>query len=408
MPVRLLTAAAVAVLLSLDATGAQAQSSDDFFNDQVLHRVDLYVNTRDWQQLVANYTTNDFYPANMKWRDLTVRNVGIRSRGTGSRFQTKIGLLVVFDHYTTGQRFLGMQRLVLKNLVQDPSLIHETTAMKFLRTMGISAPRESFAVLYINNTYFGVYALVEDVNEVSLPRFVGESGGYLFEYRWLFDYFFGYLGPDLTNYAPLFAPRTHETESPRALYEPIEAMIRTMNDVSDQNFVAAVSQYLDLNQFVRHVAVQNFVAEWDGILGYAGLNNFYLYRFNAKPLHQFIPWDKDNTFFSIDYPIQQGLNENVLSRRAMQVPELRELYLDTLVECANLADQIDEGTTQGRLEREVLREQALIWESALSDTSKPFTNDQFSAASSFMLQFAETRGQLVRCEVAKVRGQPCQ
>ena len=155
-------------------------------------------------------------------------------------------------------------------------------------------------------------------------------------------------------------------------------------------------------------AVQNFVAEWDGILGYAGLNNFYLYRFNAKPLHQFIPWDKDNTFFSIDYPIQQGLNENVLSRRAMQVPELRELYLDTLVECANLADQIDEGTTQGRLEREVLREQALIWESALSDTSKPFTNDQFSAASSFMLQFAETRGQLVRCEVAKVRGQPCQ
>ncbi len=246
MPFRLLAAAAVTLLLSLNATGARAQNSDDFFNDQVLHRIDLYVNSKDWQRLVANYLTNDYYPADMEWRDLTVRNVGIRSRGTGSRSQTKIGLLVVFDRYTTGQRFLGMQALVLDNLVQDPSFIHESTAMTFLRAMGISAPRESFAVLYVNNTYVGVYALVEDINEVSLPRFVGENTGYLFEYRWNFDYHFEYLGSDLTAYAPLFEPRTRETESPQALYGPIEAMIRTMNDVSDQDFVSAVSQYLDL------------------------------------------------------------------------------------------------------------------------------------------------------------------
>jgi spore coat protein CotH len=317
-------------------------------------------------------------------------------------------LLVVFDRYTTGQRFLGMQALVLDNLVQDASLIREPTAMKFLRTMGINAPQESFAALYVNNTYFGVYALVEEVNEVSLPRLVGESTGCLFEYRWSFDYHFEYLGSDLTKYAQLFEPRTRETESPQALYGPIEAMVRTMNDVSDEDFVSAMSRYLDLKVFIRHIAVEGFLAESDGILGYAGLNNFDFYRFTGTTLHQFIPWDKDNTFNSIDYPFRQGQAENILTRRAMRVPELLELYLDTLIESANLADRIDEGTTEGWLKREVLRAQALIWEPALNDTLKNSTNDEFSAASSFMLQFAEKRGPFVRCEVAKARGQECQ
>lgn len=405
---RLLTAAAAAVLLSLDAAGALAQSSGDLFNDQVLHRVDLYVNTRDWQRLVENYTTNDYYPADMKWGNLTVHNVGIRSRGSGSRYQGKLGLLVVFDRYTTGQRFLGMQALVLKNLAQDPAFIRESTAMKVLRTMGITAPQESFAVVYVNNAYYGVYSLVEDVNQVSLPQFVGEDTGYLFEYRWMFNYYFEYLGPDLTVYAPLLAPRTRETESLQTLYGPIEAMVRTINDAADPDFVSAVSQYLDLNLFIRHVAVQDFVAENDGILGYAGLNNFYLYRFDGTTLHQLIPWDKDNTFISLTYGIVQGQAENVLMRRAMQVPELQDLYFNTLIDCASLADRIDGGTTQGWLEREILRTQALIWESVLNDTRKPWTNEEFIGSSSFMRQFGVERSPFVRCEVAKARGQQCQ
>jgi spore coat protein CotH len=338
--------------------------------------------------------------------------VGIRSRGTGSRFQTKVGLRVVFDHYTTGQRFLGMQALVLKNLVQDPSLIHEPTAMKFLRTMGINAPRESFATVYINNVYYGVFALVEEVNEISLPRFVGESAGYLFDFKWNFDYHFEYLGSDLTAYAPLFEAKTHDTDPLETLYRPLETWIRTMSDASDQDFVPAMSQYVDLNLFVKHMAIENFVAEWDGVLGYAGLNNFELYRFDKKTLHQFIPWDKDNTFHAIDYAILQGHDANVLMRRAMQVPDLRQLYFDTLIACADLADQQADGVTGGPgwLEREVTRELALIWDSASNDKLKPFSNDEFIAATSLMLEFAQKRSQFVRCEVARATGRgagPC-
>jgi spore coat protein CotH len=399
------SAAAVLALVSLGPGAAGAQTADDFFNDQILQRVDLWVNSRDWKQLVANYTLNDHYPATMKWNNVTVRNVGIRSRGTGSRFQTKLGLRVVFDHYTTGGRFLGMQSLVLKNMVQDPSLIHEPTAMKFLRAMGIPAPRESFAMLYVNNAYYGLYALVEEYTPTSLARFVGESSGYLFEYRWNYDYHFEYMGSDLARYQTLFEAKTHETEPLETLYRPLETWVRLMTEEWDDYFVGTMNIYVDLSLFVRHMAVENFVAEWDGILGYAGLNNFQLYRFAGKTMHQVLPWDKDNTFRAIDYAITQGHDADVMMRRAMLVPEYRQLYYDTLIACADLADQQAEGVTGGPgwLEREVTREIALVSAAAKADPN--VKADEFTAATDYMVQFAQQRSAFVRSEVAKARGQ---
>ena len=85
--------------------------------------------------------------------------------------------------------------------------------------------------------------------------------------------FFTYPGSNLDAYAPFFDPVTHENASVSALYAPLEAMFRAINESPDGSFVETVSAYLDLPLFMRHVAVQNFLAQWDGILGYAGANN---------------------------------------------------------------------------------------------------------------------------------------
>jgi spore coat protein CotH len=69
----------------------------------------------------------------------------------------------------------------------------------------------------------------------------------------------------------LFDPVTHENGSIAELYAPLEAMLRAINEASDDRFVSTVSPYLDLPLFIKHVTVQNFLAEWDGILGYAGV-----------------------------------------------------------------------------------------------------------------------------------------
>jgi hypothetical protein len=387
---------ACGLALLLQAWGAAAQTSDDLFNDQVLHRIDLFINTKDWYRLRAEYTTNNYYPANFKWNGQTVTNVAVRSRGSGSRSSTKPAIRVDFNRYDTGRTFLGLTALDLNNLAQDPSNVREVMAMKFYRAMGIPAPRGSMAAVYVNNEYQGLHFMVEEIDEATLTRMVGENTGHLFEYKWTFHWVFEYLGADLAAYAPLYELKTQETDSASVLYGPIEAFLRTVNDASDQDFIAAVSEYLDPAAFVRLAAVQAFLAECDGLLGGWGVNNHNLYRFDGRNLHQFIVWDASSSFFLIDYPLDFGHAENVLMRRIMAVPELHALYASTLLDAVALADQTDEPSTPGYFEREITRFQDQIRAAAYADTLKPYTNDEFDAASAFVLEFAQRRSTAVR------------
>jgi spore coat protein CotH len=272
--------------------------------------------------------------------------------------------------------------------------------------MGIPAPRTALATLYLNNTYLGLYLIVEEIDEVAVARLLGESAGYLFEFRWNFTYNFEYLGSDLTAYTKIYEPRTRSTESSSALYAPIEAWIRTINDASDENFAAAVSQYTDLSVFMRFVAAQAFIAECDGILGNWGANNHYVYRPPQRNLHQFIVWDASSSFQVLDYPIHAGHAESVLMRRAMLVPDLRDLYFGTVLEAAAFNDQTEtEGQPgPGWLEREASRLLGLIQTAAYADTVKPYTNDEFDQAAAYMLTFARTRSQFVRGEATRLAG----
>ena len=126
-------------------------TADPFFNDAVLHEIQLTINPRDWRELRDNYLTNRYFPCHFTWNGTTVKNVGIRSRGTGSRSGTKPGLRVDFDYYTPKQRFLNLKSVVLRNQTQDPSMLHESVAMKLFARMGLPASREAHVKLYINN-----------------------------------------------------------------------------------------------------------------------------------------------------------------------------------------------------------------------------------------------------------------
>jgi spore coat protein CotH len=90
-----------------------------------LHDVRLVLHSSDWQNLKNNFLDNTYYPTDLSWGGVTVRNVGIRSRGLGSRSPVKPGLRVDFDRYASGQRFLGAKSIILDNLTQDPSMMRE-------------------------------------------------------------------------------------------------------------------------------------------------------------------------------------------------------------------------------------------------------------------------------------------
>ena len=247
-----------------------AQTLDDLFDDRVVHEVRLSINERDLRELRDRYLENVYFPADFEWRGERVRNVGVRSRGLASRSASKLGLRIDFNRYSSGQRFLGLASLVLDNLVTDPALVRERVSMAFFARLGQPAPRESFARVYINDVYEGVYAIVEPVDGDFLARALGEKSGYLFERRFRQPYYGEDLGDDPAAYRTVFEPQTHELEADAILYSPIRELFHEVNQPVDTVWRERVDRYVDLPQFVTHVAIETFLSEADGVLGYAG------------------------------------------------------------------------------------------------------------------------------------------
>jgi spore coat protein CotH len=353
------------------------------------------VNSRDLKTLRERFADNTYYTADLTWRNVKVRNVGIRSRGAGSRNGTKIGLRVDMAHYTTGQTLVGLSTIVLDNLWQDDAMIRERLAFTLFERLGIAAPRESFCRLFINNEYQGLYAVTEEIDGDFVRRVTGETDGTVFEYHYVRDWRFEDLG-DLASYKPLFEARTHRLDADSTLYAPIQSMVREVNGPDDAVWRERVEQYLDLNQFVRHAAIEAFIAENDGLLGYAGMNNFYLYRMQGTTRHRLFPWDKDNAFLFIDGPIATT-DANVLFRRAMTFADLRDVYLSTVEEAARSA------AADGFLAAEIERLVAQIVDAARADTRKQFSNERFDQAIDFMRLFAAQRPAIVLGELDRIR-----
>jgi spore coat protein CotH len=412
---------AVALFTLLRGAGAQTPAatdpSDVFFDDTVVHDIRLTINGRDLTSLHVNYLSNEYYPVNFVWRDKALQGVGIRSRGTGSRSGVKPGLRIDFDRWASDQKFLGLKSVILRNQTQDASNLRERLSMLFFRRMGVPAEREAHARLFFGNDFAGLYTIVESVDKVFLKKNYGEDTSNLYEFH--FDnsegnipFIFKYLGGDGDLYVPTpFKPETKETDTQPQF---IERLIWTIDQAGDAAWRQSIAEFLDLPKFIRHLAIESFLAEEDGITGDYGPNNFYFYRYEGKSLFQFIPWDKSNTFWeapSPDYLILRNVevgpddHRNRLVQRALKYPDLWTLYLDTLVECANSASA---GATTGAnpqpgwLEAEVQREYLQIRDAALADTLI-FTNAQFEQAIVDLKAFVKGRSDAVKTQVAFYR-----
>ena len=400
---------AAVLFVQSSVSRAAAATSDDLFNPDVVHQIRLRVHPADWQRLKADFRSNTYYPCAFEWRGISIQT-GIRSAGLGTRNDVKPALRVDFNRYDEGQEFLGLKSVRLKNLIYDGSMVKERIVMMFYRRMGLPAPRTAHTRLFINDQYIGLYLIVESIDKPFLRRNFGEDGGYLYKYEYAGPYRFEYLGPDLSKYAPLpFEPHTHESDpDPRALV----AMIRTMNESPDAQFAREMSKYLDLKLFLAQLAVEMYFAEADGIVARHGMANFYLYQLAGKNAFQFVAWDKDRTFSDTNDSIWRCTKENVLTRRALEAPGLRQAYLEAFWKSAALA-----GSAGGWLEQEIVRESNQVRDAVREDSlklcpnpywgeTKPCSFQDFEEEVARIIQFARERGDVVKRELAEALYEP--
>src|SRR5258705_1764345 len=405
MKLRVALSGLVLLLLALLATGgrvAAQASADALLDGSTLNDVWLHVNARDWQDLHTHYLDDTYYPVDVEWEGMRIRNSGIRVRGNATRNDHKPSFRIDFNRYVDGQDFFGLKAIVLNNQWHDQSMLHDRLLIVVFRRMGIPGRLQAHVRLFVGagREYAGVYTISEEISKTFLQANFGEDDGYLYEFHKQADEVYGLQdpGPSLGWFIPRFEPKTHETESVANLYLPVRSLIQAINDAPPNDLESQLGEYLDVHTFITELAIQNVMAQTDGLVGGVGMNNFYLYRFAGRRLSLLIPWDQDNSFNALeDMPPSYGMNRNVLTDKIWNEPKYRAIYLSKLLE---VADSVS--GAGGWLETEASREYLQIRDAAHADPLTPYSNEVFDAANAFVQRFARERGDIVRADVRSV------
>ena len=141
--------------------------------------------------LPENLYTEDYAPATLFFDNgivqETVSDVGFKVKGVTSRLVNKKGWNLKFNEFgNKGRTFFGSQKIGFKaGSVADDTLIKAMMYTDLSRAAGVPVQRASYATIYINGVYNGVYFMHEDIDPAFLTsRLEGDDGkGDMFKVR---------------------------------------------------------------------------------------------------------------------------------------------------------------------------------------------------------------------------------
>jgi hypothetical protein len=244
--------------------------------------------------------------------------VGIRLKGGLGSFEPiggKAAFKVKFNEFVKGQKFLGLKKLTLNNMVQDPSMLRESLVYPAFRGAGIPAPDTGYAYLYVNGADYGMHLNLETMDDLALEKRFGpfDDPQHLYEGGAWVDVIAADLGKfevdegdeeDLADLEALIAAAAAETPS----------------------FSERMLPVADLEEMRQFWAAERYLGHWDGYSGQS-VNNYYLYS-DPDGIFQMLPWGTDQTlrFWSFPFVGAGGiLFEQCLAEEACEAAYLADL-----------------------------------------------------------------------------------
>ncbi len=217
--------------------------------------------------------------------------VGLRLKGSPSgSFRTldeKASFKIKMHEYDPDQRLYGRKRLTLNCMIQDGSMLSEHASYFLFGAAGIPAPRHGYANVYVNGTLYGLYGVVETMDEEFLNRaFPDAPDGNLYEG--------GYGGDLYSGREDNFTVQetTGETEDTSDL----TALIDAVEDASvNGDALGVLDAWFERDAVLTMWAVELVTGDADAYTTRA--NNFLLYHPTSDAPWVMIPWGPDQAFW---------------------------------------------------------------------------------------------------------------
>lgn len=171
--------------LGLEAMAHTMGYENRLFDNTKVHTIDIVMD--DWDEFIANATSEEYYTAAMVIDGEAYKNVGIRGKGNtslstvSSMDSERYSFKVEFDHYDNSITYHGLDKLSLNNLIQDTTMMKDYLTYTMMNEFGAAAPLCSFVYITVNGADWGLYLAVEGVEDSFLERNYGTSYGELYK-----------------------------------------------------------------------------------------------------------------------------------------------------------------------------------------------------------------------------------
>ena len=287
-----------------------ASSSVDYwtiFDNNQVQKVEISLLQDDWDSIWIDPEAKLEVPADANLFGEELIDVGFRMRGqfslreSGQKKPWKINT----DAYLAEQEFHNLRQIMFLNNIGDPSLLQEKLAYDLMQFAGAPASQVCFVELWIDVSddeqdafFWGVYSMVERVDRKYISNRFGRDAadGNLYKashaQRGPMDLV--YYGDKIEDYPTqngLYAYGKANNEE-EADYSDIIELTRVISGTAystDEEFMNALEEVLNVDSFLRYMAVIALTMNWDSY-PYTG-NNFYLFNNPLTGKFEWIPWD---------------------------------------------------------------------------------------------------------------------
>ena len=234
----------------------------------------------------------------------TYKDVGLRYKGNASYGTTSRGLkrnfVIELDHYDDKLRFHGLKSIVLNAGGLDPTRGREAFSFAAFRAAGVPASRTAYAEVTItmpgkyDKEFVGLYTFVEHVDKTFLMDRFKNNKGLLMKPEGLRD--IQYLGEDWKRYESHYRPKHDPTEKEK---RRVIDFAKLVDRAGDEEFQKQIASYLDVDQFLRFVAANAYLATIDNF--FTTGHNYFLYLNPKTNKFVFIPWDMDVSLAGVPF-----------------------------------------------------------------------------------------------------------
>lgn len=314
------------------ASPSFTQYSEALFSDEII-TLEILVDQSKWDEMIANAQSKTYIMADVVVNGVTYQNVGVRTKGNASLSQVaqstspkRYSLRIKFGEYIDGQTCLGLDELVLNNMISDPSYMKEYLSQELMRFIGVEAPLTNYASLSVNNEGIGFYVALESYGESYDRRVFGDNDGEYYNVKTMEmggdmqnrgqgGFAFGqqqnqpdqqapntddwqdrqgfvgqgggtrggsleYTGDDLDSYPAIFDNALGKVSSSKK--QRVVTALKALNDGKD------LESYFDMDQVIRYFAAHTFLVSMDSY--YSNMAQNYVIQ-ERDGVISILPWD---------------------------------------------------------------------------------------------------------------------